>query len=297
MNKLFFETFAPDVERINAALDQFLPEEEGEFGAVSRAARYSLLAGGKRIRPLLTLAFARALGGDATQAIPFACAVEMVHTYSLIHDDLPCMDDDDIRRGRPSCHKAFGEATALLAGDALLTLAFEQIGKAPQTHGTDPAACARACAILAECAGVSGMVHGQTMDLANEGKTVSAAVLRQTYLEKTSALLRAACLLGAVSAGCTEQQYAAAKQYANELGLAFQIVDDVLDVTADEAVLGKPVGSDAEQEKTTYVTLYGLEAAQREAASATERAVAALREIPQRDTLLLLTEELLGRDR
>ena len=285
------------VGAVNAALEEAVPAGSGPYGVVRDAMRYSLAAGGKRIRPVLTLEFARANGGDPARAMPFACAIEMVHTYSLIHDDLPCMDDDDFRRGRPSCHKRFGEANALLAGDALLTLAFEQIASAPERAGTDPAACLRASRELAALAGIGGMVGGQVMDLENEGKPVSEVDLRETYRLKTSALLMAACRMGALAAGADAAAVRNAGEYAERLGLAFQIVDDILDVTGDAAVLGKPIGSDRENGKITSVTLLTLEGARAEAARLTREASAILSELPDSGFLLELTDSLLNREK
>ena len=256
-----------DLPRIEAFLNTAVPGTD----TVSEAMRYSLQGGGKRIRPYLTLEFCRVCGGDDEAALPFAAAVEMIHTYSLIHDDLPCMDNDDLRRGKPACHIRFGYANALLAGDGLLTLAFETLARAPLSGDR----IAQACAVLAEAAGHLGMIGGQTMDLANEDKDVSLETLRQTDALKTGALIRAACVLGCIAAGADDDQKASAAQYAHGLGMAFQIVDDILDVTGDDATLGKPVGSDAAQHKNTYVTLCGLDGARAEAARFTDEAVQA----------------------
>ena len=257
-----------DLARIEAFLNAAVPGTD----VVSEAMRYSLQGGGKRIRPCLVLEFCRVCGGDVDAALPFAAAVEMIHTYSLIHDDLPCMDDDDLRRGKPACHVRFGYANALLAGDGLLTLAFETLTRAPLPGER----IAEACATLAEAAGHLGMIGGQTMDLENEERDVTLERLRQTDALKTGALIRAACVLGCIAAGADDTQKAAAAQYAHALGLAFQIVDDILDVTSDTATLGKPVGSDEAQHKNTYVTLCGLDGARAEATRYTDEAVQAL---------------------
>ncbi|MBQ7547892.1 MAG: polyprenyl synthetase family protein [Clostridia bacterium] len=256
-----------DLSRIEAFLRTAVPGTD----VVSEAMRYSLQAGGKRIRPCLTLEFCRVCGGDVEAALPFAAAVEMIHTYSLIHDYLPCMDDDDLRRGKPACHVQFGYANALLAGDGLLTLAFETLARAPLPGER----IAEACAVLAAAAGHLGMIGGQTMDLENENADVPLETLRQTDTLKTGALIRAACVLGCIAAGADETQKTAAAQYAHALGMAFQIVDDILDVTSDDATLGKPVGSDAAQHKNTYVTLCGLDGARDEAARYTDEAAQA----------------------
>lgn len=280
---------------VSQELAQYLKSDEREYAAVKEAMAYSVGAGGKRIRPVLTLTFAELFGGNVCHAMPLACAVEMIHTYSLIHDDLPCMDDDDFRRGKPSCHKQFGEATALLAGDALLTLAFETIANAPQETGADAVRCLKAAAILAQKAGMNGMIGGQVMDLANEEKPVSADILTQTNALKTSALLEAACQMGAVIAGADEEQVKLAGVYAYELGLAFQVVDDILDVTGSAEELGKPIGSDAENGKTTFVSLLTLKGATALAEECTARALAALKKLPENDFLTELTNYLLAR--
>lgn len=286
-------------ERINRALEELLAPQAHpmppEYDGVRQAMAYSLAAGGKRIRPMLTLEFCRMLGGDPDQAMPLACAVELIHTYSLIHDDLPCMDDDDLRRGQPSCHKKFGEATALLAGDGLLTLAAEVIATAPERTGLDPLICLSAIRTLASLAGLDGMVGGQTMDLANEGRAIMEDTLRRTDELKTCALLKAACRMGALAAKAQPDQLKLADEYAEWLGLAFQMVDDILDVTGDEASLGKPIGSDAASGKCTYVTLCGLDGAQERANEATERALAAASQLPSHDFLCELTRRLTAR--
>ncbi|MBR4727428.1 MAG: polyprenyl synthetase family protein [Clostridia bacterium] len=237
-----------------------------------KAMRYSVADGGKRIRPVLTLEFCRLCGGDPRSALPFALAVEMVHTYSLIHDDLPCMDDDALRRGKPSSHIVFGEANALLAGDALLTFAFETALSAD----LDPAIKAEAALVLAKAAGCAGMIAGQVMDLHNEGRCASLEEVRETDRRKTGAMIRAAAEIGCVAAGGTAAQRAAAVAYADALGLAFQIVDDILDVTGDAATLGKPIGSDTDNQKSTYVSLLGLEESQALADALTRQAEDAL---------------------
>lgn len=258
---------------VEAALAEAVSFAPGERSAVTEAMSYSLMAGGKRIRPALTLEFCRVCGGDPVRALPLACGLEMIHTYSLIHDDLPCMDNDDLRRGKPSCHKAYGEATALLAGDGLLTLAFQTLLSAD----LPPQILREAGLVLARAAGVAGMIGGQVMDLANEGKTVDIDTLRQTDRLKTGALIRAAAALGCIASGGSAEQRAAADRYAQDIGLAFQIVDDILDRVGDTAALGKAVGSDAANAKCTYVTLLGLEGATAESTRLKESAVQALK--------------------
>ena len=238
---------------LDAASARFLPEES----EVCRAARYSLLGGGKRIRAILTLSVCDMLGGEMQTAAQFAAAVEMLHCYSLIHDDLPCMDNDDLRRGRPSCHKAFSEATAMLAGDVLLTEAFETVANAP----ADADVCVRAAAALSAGAGSRGMVYGQELDLKYEALDATEEQLRLIHRNKTGALINAAIQMGAAAARADDAQCRALERYAYGLGLVFQIVDDVLDVTSTPEQLGKPIGSDSENGKTTFVTLYGAEGA------------------------------------
>jgi len=216
---------------------------------------YSLENGGKRIRPMLTLEFCRLCGGDWKRAVPLALGVEMIHTYSLIHDDLPCMDNDDMRRGKPSNHKVYGEANALLAGDGLLTLAFETVLSAE----LEPEKKAAAGLELAKAAGCSGMIGGQVMDLANEGRSATLEEIRKTDSLKTGEMIKVAAVMGCIAAGAGEAQVAAAAEYCTNIGLAFQIVDDILDVTSSEEMLGKPIGSDSENGKSTYVSLLGLE--------------------------------------
>lgn len=267
---------------VDAALEQYLPAETCRQSRIFEACRYSLMAGGKRIRPMLLLEFYRLCGGRPEEALPFACGLEMIHTYSLIHDDLPCMDDDDYRRGRLSNHKVYGEAMATLAGDALLNRAFEVM--LSQTAVTADRAMA-AAGHIARCSGVYGMIGGQVQDLALEGKTATLEELREMVSLKTGALLQAACEGGAILAGATEEQREAARQYAAALGLAFQIQDDILDVTGDQSVLGKAIGSDAANEKTTFVSVYGLEACRGMVRDLTLEALAAAQVFPDDEYL------------
>lgn len=250
--------FRDQIAQYRAAIEEFLQGKFCEDLPQKRlfdAMRYSLLAGGKRIRPVLTLEFCRICGGDWRSALPFACALEMIHTYSLIHDDLPCMDNDDYRRGRLTNHKVFGEALAVLAGDGLLTAAFETAASA----ATDPAVTVKAIRILAEQAGELGMVGGQVLDMDAEEQELTEQGIYDIQCRKTGALIQAACQIGVVAAGGTQQQLDAAKTYAQNLGLAFQIRDDMLDVISTESELGKPIGSDAREGKNTFMALYGLE--------------------------------------
>ena len=243
-------------------------------GDLYDAMYYSLLAGGKRIRPVLLLETCRLCGGDTAQVLLFAGAVEMIHTYSLIHDDLPCMDDDDLRRGRPTNHKVYGEATAVLAGDGLLTAAFEWM--LDPSVNLPPERVLEAAGILAQAAGAQGMVGGQVLDMAGEGHAMGLTEVEELQRLKTGALIRAAAEMGCVLAGGSQEQRKAVCCYAERIGLAFQIQDDILDVVGDEATLGKPVGSDAKSEKNTFVTLKGLEACRQLVEKLTAEAVDAL---------------------
>ena len=254
---------------IDLRLDMLLSESGQKYDEVVRAARYSLLCGGKRIRPVLLLEFYKLCGGDDDCAYNFACALEMIHTYSLIHDDLPCMDDDDFRRGRPSLHKQYNEPMALLAGDALLTEAFCAAAK---TRGLPAERVARGIEVLSSCAGIHGMVGGQVLDVFEIGEDTDGDELSDMYRLKTGALLRAATVCGCILAGGTDEQEKAAAVYAEKLGCAFQIVDDLLDAEGDEQILGKPVGSDQKNGKTTFVTLYGAEKAREYAETLTREA-------------------------
>ncbi len=282
------------VRLVESRLYDIFPDENTPQGDVIRAAKYSLSAGGKRIRPVLTLAFCEMCGGDTVKALDAACAIEYMHTYSLIHDDLPCMDNDDLRRGKPSCHKAFGETTALLAGDMLAILPFERIAGSKTIPDAAKAKCVNA---LAHLCGADGMIGGQQIDTANTGSDLSGDVLLSMYSMKTSALIKAACLCGVYCAGSEqEERYArAAAEYAENLGLAFQIIDDILDVTSCPEVLGKQTGNDAENDKHTFVRIYGLEKAEKAAKDYTEKAMEALSCFEYNEFVKLLTEALLGR--
>lgn len=260
---------------------------------LEKAMEYSLMAGGKRLRPVLLMAAADAVGKDGAAFLTTGCAIEMIHTYSLIHDDLPAMDNDDYRRGKPTNHKVFGDGIAVLAGDALLTLAFEvmlrQEGAAPETLVTVVSEMSRA-------AGPYGMVGGQVLDLEGEGRRLDLAALRKIHMGKTGALFCAAIRSGAILAGAKEEELAALTLYAERFGLAFQITDDILDVTGDEAAIGKPVGSDVRNEKATYVTLTSLEEAKKLAEDAVDEAVVALDIFGERAAFLRdLALFLLGR--
>lgn len=277
-------------KRLAALCDEYLPQQS-ELG---QAARYSLLGGGKRVRAVLTLASCHLAGADAANALDYACALEMLHCYSLIHDDMPCMDNDDFRRGRPSCHKQFGEATALLAADALVTAAFEVLAHAKCSAESR----IEAVQLLARGGGDRGMLYGQELDKHFETVRAGEAELLNLHAHKTGALIIAAVELGCAAAGVrpdTDTRKALVR-YAAELGLVFQIVDDILDVTSTTEELGKPVGSDADNDKTTFITLYGLQGAHEEAERHNAAALAALDALgPGADFLRLMAAELLER--
>ncbi len=257
------------------------------------AMNYSLEAGGKRIRPVLVYAFCEALGGDYRKAAAPACAIEMIHTFSLIHDDLPAMDNDDFRRGKPSCHKAYGEARAILAGDALSVLPFEIIADDGNLSDIQKVQIISA---LAKAVGKDGMIGGQVIDMENEERDdVDEANLRNMYRNKTGQLIAVSCVMGGICAGAFPEQLEIASEYAFNLGLAFQIIDDILDVTSSSEVLGKPVGSDEQENKTTFVTLYGVEKAQEIASEITAEAMQQLDKIGNSEFLRELTEMLLDR--
>ena len=257
---------------IEKRIDEIFPERNTEYKKVIDAARYSLLLGGKRIRPVLMLEFCKLCGGKMEDAIDFAIALEMIHTYSLIHDDLPCMDNDDLRRGKPSCHIKFGEDIALLAGDTLLTTAFSVASNANIPDDKK----VKAISVLAKRAGAHGMIGGQVMDLAFEKEKPDIKSLYDMYILKTGALLSAAAEIGAIIAGADDNSIVIAANYALNLGQAFQIIDDILDITGDEKLLGKPIGSDTQNDKTTVVSLIGLEKAKKLAKDLTYEAIGLL---------------------
>lgn len=268
---------------IEDALDRILAEGDTEPSILNEAMRYSVFAGGKRLRPILTIAAAEAVGGREEDVMTAACAIELIHTYSLIHDDLPAMDDDDYRRGRPTNHKVYGEALAILAGDALLTKAFEILAGC-SVPGTAGRLMLRVIGEIAEAAGARGMVGGQTLDILSEGKAVDARTLFYIHKNKTGALLRASVRTGAILAGAGEEELTALTSFAEEFGLLFQITDDILNVVGDSSKMGKPVGTDAQRAKATYPALYGLDGARKMAREGKERALAALIPLIARQT-------------
>ena len=278
-----------------AAVDDYLgglfaDAKDKPYRRLQEAMRYSLLAGGKRVRPVMTLAFCDMLGGQWREALPFACALELVHTYSLIHDDLPCMDDDDLRRGRPTCHKVYGETMAVLAGDALQGEAFGLIAAAPAMTAQQRI---DAVAVLSAACGGGGMVAGQVLDVDHLAQ--GEADLRLLHRLKTGAMLQAAAELGCVAAGADDGLRQRARDYGCHIGLAFQVRDDVLDVVADQEELGKPIGSDRAEGKRTFVDLLGLEACQALVAEETAKAKAALADLPDSGFLLNLADHLAER--
>lgn len=265
----------------------------GLQSSVADAMDYSLEAGGKRIRPVLVLAFCHMCGGDYRKAAAPAAAIEMIHTFSLIHDDLPCMDNDDFRRGKPSCHKKFGEACAVLAGDALAIRPFQVIAESELNDSMK----IKLIAELACSSGAEGMIGGQIIDMENEQRsTVNGENLRMMYALKTGRLIKTSCVMGCIAAEASDEQVKNAEEYAHCLGLAFQIIDDILDVTGDEAALGKPIGSDAKENKTTFVTLYGIENAREEAVKLTDKAMKILGRFDNNEFLIELTKYLLDRN-
>jgi geranylgeranyl diphosphate synthase type II len=257
---------------VNAWLDCLVPSEDVEPRQLHKAMRYSLLAGGKRLRPALVLTAGEALGAETDDLMPSACAIEMIHTYSLIHDDLPAMDNDDLRRGRPTCHKAFGEAVAILAGDALLTQAFRVL--ASDAPRRDAARQVRVIREIATAAGsVDGMIGGQMADIENEGKQVDAATVEYIHRSKTGALIAAPVVVGGIIAGATDDQIDKLRNYGERIGLAFQIADDILDVTSTSEQLGKTAGKDQAAHKATYPVVHGVPASRRRARELVEEAV------------------------
>lgn len=283
---------------INSALDKWLPKPRGPSSPVLEAMRYSLMSGGKRVRPILLLAGAQAVGGDQKTLLPAACALECIHTYSLIHDDLPAMDDDDLRRGRPTCHKVYGEAIAVLAGDGLLTYAFELICKPELVQSISPPLLREAIFLLARAAGVSGMVGGQAADILMEGRPVDAETLSFIHSHKTGALIGASVEIGALLGKGNNDELNRLRKYGESLGLAFQIKDDLLDVEGDQEILGKPVGSDDRNLKATYPALFGLNETKRKARELLEQALSELETFDENaEPLRAIARYVVERDR
>ena len=285
------------IDLIEKELFNYLPVKNTKQRNVVEAAKYSLTAGGKRIRPVLTLAFCKMCGGKIENAIPVACAIEYMHTFSLIHDDLPCMDNDDFRRGKPSCHKAYNEYTALLAGDTLAIMPFEIISDAAINGKISYEAAVKCCSYLAKAVGTDGMIGGQQIDTDANGVIENCDELLSMYSMKTSDLLKAACCCGVLCAENENESFylEKAEAYAYNLGLAFQIIDDILDMTSTTEILGKPVGSDEKAGKHTYASIVGIENAEKAAAGYTDSAVSALSEFSDNDFVINLTNLLLER--
>lgn len=264
------------------------------FATLEDSMRYSLMAGGKRLRPCLSLEFAKLFGGSCEAALDFGCSLEMIHTFSLIHDDMPCMDNDELRRGKPTNHMVYGEATALLAGDSLLAYAFEAL----ETPHVGAKENLMAYKLLAHCTGPLGMCAGQQIDLENEGKEINITTLETLHAKKTGALIRCACLLGCIASGKDSDscEYKDADEYASCIGLAFQIADDILDVTGDEQKLGKKCGSDEKENKNTYVTLLGIEKARLLAKELCDKAKAIISQYENSEFLCELADYIIARD-
>jgi geranylgeranyl diphosphate synthase type II len=277
--------FEEDRLAVDAALERLLPQESARPASIHQAMRYSVFAGGKRIRPILCLETARIFAPDVTPALHPACAIEMIHTYSLIHDDLPALDNDDLRRGKPTCHKKFGEAIAILAGDALLTLAFETIGATP----VPPAQCVAMVKEVASAAGtVNGMVGGQVADLEAERQRIEPETLEYIHRSKTAALIRASVTAGALCAGVSPDDVARLRRFGETIGWAFQVTDDILDVEESSAALGKTAGKDIAQQKATYPAIHGLQRSHEIANDLAGKAIAEL--APYRDGAIRLRE-------
>lgn len=288
------ELLQEKIDVINEALKEYIPESDVAQKRIYEAVKYSLFAGGKRLRPVIMLFVCDMLEGEQGEVLPFACAMEMIHTYSLIHDDLPAMDNDDMRRGKPTNHKVFGEAMAILAGDSLLNKAFEVVSSYNYKN------CERAIKainVLSVSSGTEGMIGGQVIDMESENKAISLGELLNLQALKTGAIIRSSGVIGAIMSGADEKQIQAVDEYCLNLGLAFQIQDDVLDVIGDEAVLGKPVGSDVENQKSTFVSLYGLDKAKAAVEEYTQKAISALDTFGTKaEKLTMLANYLIGRN-
>ncbi len=282
-----------ELEAVERTLERWVPTDAP--AGLGLAMRYGVLDGGKRVRPLLVLAAAQAVHGNQDAALRAACAVELIHAYSLVHDDMPCMDNDTLRRGKPTVHVQYGEAQAMLAGDAMQALAFEVL--TPE-HGVPPALQARLCGLLARAAGHAGMAGGQAIDLVSIGRPLDESTLRDMHHRKTGALLQASVLMGAACGTTTPAAWQALSEYGDAIGLAFQVVDDILDVTQESETLGKTAGKDANDNKPTYVTVLGLDAARRHAAELRDLALAALARsgLAQAAWLSLLADKIVERD-
>lgn len=292
----FWEELKARAAQVDKALDEYLPSPDTYPEVIHQAMRYTVFAGGKRLRPVIALATAELAGGDLSAVMPAACALELLHTYSLVHDDLPAMDDDDMRRGRPTCHKVFGEAVAVLAGDALLTLSFQLLARTVE-NGIPAELVLRVISEVAEAAGTSGLIGGQVVDILSTSSSITPATLEYIHRHKTGALYRVAARTGAILAGAGTDVLDAITRYAEYLGLAFQIKDDILDVEGDAQKIGKPTGSDEKNKKATYPAVFGLQKAREKAAEAADRAVAALSRFGEEaEFLRLLANFVINRD-
>jgi len=273
----FLDELAERAAKVNKALNEYLPPAEAYPQVIHNAMRYSVFAGGKRLRPALVMAGSEAVGGDHDMVMPAACAVELIHTYSLVHDDLPAMDNDDLRRGKPTCHKVFGEATAVLAGDALLTSSFALLAQLPEkTPAANHEKTVRVIAEIAHAAGTMGLIGGQVVDTHLQESEIDEKLVHYIHTRKTGALFVASVRIGAILADASTEQLRKLTSYSESLGLAFQIVDDILDIVGDEQKTGKPVGSDQRNKKATYPALFGLDGARKKAAEAAESALSSL---------------------
>ena len=284
------QKIAARVTHIEEIIRQYLPKEEGFQKTILEAMNYSILAGGKRLRPMIMEETYHMFGGTSRVIEPFMAAIEMIHTYSLVHDDLPAMDNDEYRRGKKTTHAVYGEAMGILAGDALLNYAFETAFHAFELCPQDSLKIGKALQVLGEKAGIHGMIGGQVIDVKETGKQIDREVLDTIYELKTSALIEASMMVGAILAGATDEELEKVEQMASNIGIAFQVQDDILDVTSTEEVLGKPIHSDEKNEKTTYVTLYGIEKASAVVEERSKEAIALLHELPGENDYL---EELI----
>ena len=289
MGKNFDAVYKERADAVETALDKYVTLKNNYQSKIYDAMRYSLLGGGKRLRGVLCLTGGLLAGGAAKDVMPFACAMEMIHTYSLIHDDLPAMDNDDMRRGKPTCHKKYGEATAILAGDALLNGAFELMLKSKVKQND----MLEAMEIIAEASGTEGMIGGQTVDLMCEGKEISKDLLLYLHRHKTGALISAALLSGYAACGGKKEGTAALKKYTEKIGLAFQVVDDILDITGDEKTLGKPIGSDNKNHKNTFIGFMGLEGSMKFAKELSAEAAEAVKGLGEEGKFLAWLAEYL----
>lgn len=290
----FLKELEEKILEVNKNLEKYIEEREVPQATIYKAMNYSVNAGGKRIRPVIMLAAAELVSGSSDGVMPFACALEMIHTYSLIHDDLPCMDNDDLRRGKPTNHKVFGEAMAVLAGDALLNKAFEIILKNSQMS---PNMTIAAMSEIATSSGTEGMIGGQVIDIESEGKQIDAVTLMTLHLNKTGALIMTAAKVGALLGGGSREDLLAMEEFSRYLGIAFQIKDDILDVEGTEEALGKKTGADKENNKSTFVSIYGLEQSKKILADYTQKAIDTLFSYGERSKFLVeLSKFLLSRE-